>query len=108
MEIEAIDEEHWRDVNELTVWQAAFAMNNLEPWDEPISANAEIPEVVEKMRATLLANIAHYETGQVFAPSGWSCKTQRPVQLFGLYFSQQALREWVEERNEEKPLFLVG
>ncbi|PCI68405.1 MAG: hypothetical protein COB26_08025 [Piscirickettsiaceae bacterium] len=91
---EPIDVEYWRDVEVFTVWQAAFAMCHLEPWDEPILTTAKPPDVVEKMRTTLLANIAHYQTGQVFAQSGWSCKTQRPIQLSGLYFSRQSLADW--------------
>lgn len=94
MLIEPIDVEYWREVNVFTVWQAAFAMCNIEPWDEPILSNQLPPERAEKMRSLLLANIPHYQTGVLFAQSGWSCKTQRPAQLSGDYFSRQTLADW--------------
>lgn len=91
---EVVDIDYWCDVDVLTVWQAAFVMCNLEPWDEPISTHQRPPESVEKMRSTLLANVPHYETGAIFSPNGWSCKTKRPAQLSGLYFNKNALHEW--------------
>lgn len=110
MLLETVDTEYWRDIDVLTVWQAAFLMCDIEPWDEPISVNAKPPERVETMRATLLANIGHYQTGEVFAQSGWSCKAQRPMQLSGLYFNRHALRVWAkkESSTDKSPLFLSG
>ena len=109
MFIEEIDDEYWRDVDVLTVWQAAFAMCDIEPWDEPISAIEKLPEQVENMRAILLSSIPHYQTGQVFAQSGWSCKTQRPVQLFGHYFRRQSLIAWANSNlsTNKSPLFIT-
>ncbi|PHS73773.1 MAG: hypothetical protein COB22_00790 [Cycloclasticus sp.] len=106
--LEPIDSDYWRDEDVLTVWQAAFAMCNLEPWEEPISTNARPPEKVEKMRTVLLDNIAHYLTGDVFAQSGWSCKTRRPMQLSGLYFSRHSLSQWAKTQlpMDNTPLFL--
>jgi len=108
MVVEPIDVEYWCDLDVLTVWQAAFAMCDLEPWDEPISSNVRPPEQVENMRTVLLANIGHYKTGVVFAQSGWSCKTQRPAQLSGLYFSRQSLDDWFlsAKSAQPKPIFL--
>ncbi|MEO1888907.1 MAG: hypothetical protein ABGX33_03195 [Cycloclasticus sp.] len=104
MYLESVDDEYWSGIDVLTVWQAAFLMCNIEPWDEPISANAKLPEHVEKMRALLLANIGHYQTGEVFAQNGWSCKTQRPMQLSGLYFDRQGLSAWAKIKGSaEKP-----
>jgi len=96
MLIEPIDIEYWREVSVFTVWQASFAMCNIEPWDEPILSNQLPPEPVEKMRSLLLANIPHYQTGVLFAQSGWSCKTQRPAQLSGNYFSRKSLTVWAD------------
>jgi len=109
MLIEPIDFEYWRDVNVFTVWQAAFSMCDIEPWDEPISSNAIPPERVEKMRSLLLTNIPHYQTGVLFAQSGWSCKTQRPAQLSGDYFSAQSLVAWAIKSipAENTPAFLI-
>lgn len=108
MLLEPIDKDYWCDVEVFTVWQAAFAMCNIEPWDEPISNNAKPPEHIEIMRANLLGNIPHYQTGDVFAQSGWSCKTQRPMQLSGLYFSRSSLLAWGESffSGNEIPDFL--
>jgi hypothetical protein len=100
----------WRGVDVLTVWQAAFILCDIEPWDEPISSNTKPPQQVEKMRMQLLTNIPHYQTNQLFAPSGWSCKTQRPAQLSGLYFSRSSLIAWVKGSlpNDEKPVFIMA
>jgi hypothetical protein len=109
MLLEPIDKEYWCEVDVLTVWQAAFAMCNIEPWDEPISSNAKPPQQIEKMRANLLGHIPHYKTNQVFSQSGWSCKTQRPAQLSGLYFSHASLLNWakVSFSKNEIPVFLT-
>ncbi|MEW4981866.1 MAG: hypothetical protein AB1Y26_01360 [Cycloclasticus sp.] len=109
MLIEAVDVDFWREENILTIWQAAFLMNNIEPWDEPISSNAKVPKKVEEMRGRLLADIPHYETGQIFAQQGWSCKMQRPAQLSGYYFSREALIEWANDNFSvpKIPLFIV-
>lgn len=89
MEIDSIDIEYWQGDDVFTVWQAAFAMCDIEPWDEPISTNATPPKRVENMQARLLAAyIPHYQTDQIFAQSGWFCKTQRPAQLSSDYFSR--------------------
>jgi hypothetical protein len=107
MELEEVDADYWRDIDTLTVWQAAFIVCNAEPWDEPISANAKPPKQIEKMRSVLLENIPNFETGDIFAQSGWSCKPQRPAQLSGLYFSSVALRQWAAKFYINGPLPLV-
>ncbi|ORU92010.1 MAG: hypothetical protein A6F70_01630 [Cycloclasticus sp. symbiont of Bathymodiolus heckerae] len=109
MEIEPIDVEYWQGEDIFTVWQAAFAMCDIEPWDEPISTNATPPKNVENMRTQLLANIPHYQTGQIFAQSGWSCKAQRPAQLSGYYFSRSALKERLLKTHKDQslPIFLM-
>jgi hypothetical protein len=109
MDLEPVDLDFWRDETVFTAWQAAFVMCNVEPLDEPISSNVKLPEQVERMRTALLVNIAHYETGQVFAKSGWSCKTQRPAQLSGNYFSREGLTNWARGHfsDNELPLFLT-
>lgn len=107
MLVERVDVEYWCKLGLLTVWQAAFIMNDLEPWDEPISSNTKPPAQVEKMRTILLANIAHYETGQLFARDGWSCKAQRPAQLSGLYYDRQSLCQWATGFFTEDTLPLV-
>jgi len=104
MLLEPIDVEFWQSEALFTAWQAAFAMCNIEPWDEPISSNSTPPKEIEEMRARLLAHIPHHATGDIFALSGWSCKTQRPAQLFGEYFSRCALKEWATKSHSEKPL----
>ncbi|MBL4743468.1 MAG: hypothetical protein JKX87_02350 [Cycloclasticus sp.] len=108
MAIEPIDEAYWRTEPVLTVWQAVFAMCNLEPWDEPISSNATPPPHVEKMRTVLLANVPHFETGELFSQSGWSCKAQRPMKLSGDYFSRQQLLVWANDffQQEQQPSIL--
>lgn len=94
MSLEEIDSDYWRDVKVLTVWQAAFLMCDVEPWDEPISANSKPPQKIEAMRGDLLEQIGHYQTGDAFSKSGWSCKLVRPMQLSGLYFSRSSLINW--------------
>jgi len=108
MEEEPLDIDFWRDESTFTVWQAAFLMCNLEPWGEPISSNANMPEMVEKMRARLLASIPNYKTGEIFAESGWSCKTQRPARLSGDYFKHDELKKWAKNHflDNEIPLFI--
>lgn len=108
MEVEPVDIQFWRGENLFTVWQAAFLMCHLEPWDEPISSIANVPDLVETMRMKLLVSIPHYKTREVFAQSGWSCKTHRPAKLSGSYFKRDELIEWAKEYflDSETPLFI--
>ena len=108
MALELVDVEFWCDKNIFTVWQAAFLMCNLEPWDEPISNNANVRDMAEKMRALLLTSIPNYKTREIFAQSGWSCKAQRPAQLSGDYFNRDELKKWAKNHflDNEIPLFI--
>ena len=109
MLVDTADVEFWREENTLTIWQAAFLMHNIEPWDEPISSHAKVPKKVEDMRRRLLADVPHYETAQTFAQQGWSCNMQRPAQLLGPYFSREALIVWAGKNfsASEIPLFIA-
>lgn len=92
-----VDKDYWQTIDVFSVWQTAFLMCNAEPWDEPISANRMPPAKVEKLRTILLNNVAHFETGELFTSGGWSCKSQRPAQLSGDYFSRSMLLVWAKD-----------
>lgn len=106
-QLECADNDYWACQTRFSVWEAAFLICDLEPFDEPFELCSMPPEKVKIVRQKLLSEVPNLRDGTSIPSQGWSCRSERPISTTGKLFSKKALLIWAQKQPQEVPQFLV-